>query len=68
MLYELNYAYLQQSVSKIDLGSALVLPYILITWAFAVRTYKEGRTSKEGSPAWTTIGCCCVWSGRFFSP
>lgn len=63
MLHEPNYTHLLERVSQFDLGSALCLCYILITWAFVVRTYEEGRTSKEGSPAWSTIGLllCMVW-------
>ena len=41
----------------------LTLSYLLIALAFGLRTYAEGRTSKEGGPVWRAIGLllCLVW-------
>jgi hypothetical protein len=37
--------------------------YILVAIAFIIRTYWEGRSSKEGGPVWRVIGLllCVIW-------
>jgi hypothetical protein len=37
--------------------------YILIAYMFAVRTWQEGHSSREGGPIWRAVGLllCAIW-------
>jgi hypothetical protein len=63
MLVASSYRYLLTDLYQIDLRSTLILLYVVVTYAFAMRTYEEARTSKEGARVWGAVGLllCIVW-------